>query len=189
MRDKVRYMADPLSGRQVALFPTQLGWMACQWCAGRLEKNWFGEPSRRAIEQRWATGGEWITTRDSESELVELVARLTRYACEFADDFRDVPLEYASMGRFARRVSELCRQIPLGETRTYAELARQAGSPGAARAVGNTMARNPFPLVVPCHRVVAANGQLGGYSAPEGLTMKRRLLAAEARTHSSVLSS
>ncbi len=72
-----------------------------------------------------------------------------------------------------------CRRIPWGQTRSYAQLAAVAGRPGAARAVGSVMAKNRVPLVVPCHRVIASSGQLGGYSAPQGLSLKRRLLAME----------
>ena len=73
-----------------------------------------------------------------------------------------------------------CRLIPYGQVLTYGELAERAGSPRAARAVGNVMRTNRFPLIVPCHRVVGAAGALGGYSAPTGLKMKRRLLRLEA---------
>jgi methylated-DNA-[protein]-cysteine S-methyltransferase len=67
----------------------------------------------------------------------------------------------------------------VGETVTYAELGRRAGHPRAARAVGGAVARNPLPIVVPCHRVVAAGGGAGGFSAPGGVATKARLLAAE----------
>ena len=78
---------------------------------------------------------------------------------------------------FQQRVRQLCAEIPLGETRRYAELAQSAGSPRAARAVGGVMAGNPYPIVVPCHRVLSTNG-LGGYAG--GLDAKRWLLAHEA---------
>ena len=78
---------------------------------------------------------------------------------------------------FRRRVWEALRRIPLGETRSYGEIAVAVGAPGAARAVGTACATNPVPIVVPCHRVVAANGKLGGYSG--GLARKRQLLSAE----------
>jgi methylated-DNA-[protein]-cysteine S-methyltransferase len=81
---------------------------------------------------------------------------------------------------FAGRVLEACRRIPFGETMSYADLADAAGSPRAARAVGNVMAANRIPLIIPCHRVVGAGNSLGGYSAPAGLAMKKRLLAMEA---------
>ncbi|MEX1224432.1 MAG: MGMT family protein, partial [Pirellulales bacterium] len=73
-----------------------------------------------------------------------------------------------------------CRRIPIGQTMSYAELAAVAGSPGAARAVGNIMAGNRVPIIVPCHRVVGSGGSLGGYSSSGGLRTKRRLLSLEA---------
>jgi methylated-DNA-[protein]-cysteine S-methyltransferase len=76
-------------------------------------------------------------------------------------------------------VLEEARRIPAGETVTYGELAARAGSPGAAREVGQAMARNRFPIIVPCHRVLAANGGFGGFSAPGGLESKARLLTIE----------
>lgn len=80
---------------------------------------------------------------------------------------------------FHRRVYKALCKIPAGKTVTYAELARLAGSPGAARAVGQAMAKNPYPVKIPCHRVVASNGGLGGYSGRGGLTAKRKLLKQE----------
>ena len=97
-------------------------------------------------------------------------------------DFSDVPLALDHLTPFGRRVVAACRRIPWGQTRSYGELAAECGSPGAARAVGSVMAKNRYPLIVPCHRVLAAGGELGGYSAPDGLKMKRRLLAMEGRT-------
>ena len=96
------------------------------------------------------------------------------------DDFADVEVDYQTRSAFRRHVLEFCRQIPSGETITYAELARRAGSPGAARAAGQVMANNLVPIIIPCHRVVGSGGALGGYSAPGGLATKRRLLALEA---------
>jgi methylated-DNA-[protein]-cysteine S-methyltransferase len=109
-----------------------------------------------------------------------LVGRLQAYALGGRDDFLDVEVDLETRTEFQRRILRLCRQIPFGQTRTYAQLAAQAGCPRAARAVGNCMAANPIPLVIPCHRVVASGGGLGGYSALGGLRMKRRLLALEA---------
>ncbi|HEY4396858.1 MAG TPA: methylated-DNA--[protein]-cysteine S-methyltransferase [Acidimicrobiia bacterium] len=80
---------------------------------------------------------------------------------------------------FPRAVYEaLCRDVRFGETVSYGELAQMAGRPGAARAVGNAMSRNPVPIVVPCHRVVASGGRIGGYG-PSGVPTKRFLLALE----------
>ncbi len=111
----------------------------------------------------------------------DLVERLREFACGEPTDFSDVAVETRGATSFQLRVIDACRAIPWGKTRSYGQLARSVGRPGAARAVGSVMAANRVPLVVPCHRVVAAAGGLGGYSAPQGLAMKRRLLAAEQR--------
>ncbi|MGD2107942.1 MAG: methylated-DNA--[protein]-cysteine S-methyltransferase [Phycisphaerae bacterium] len=93
-----------------------------------------------------------------------------------------IGLELSEQTPFRQAVLDACRRIPYGKTATYADLARAAGRPGAARAVGSTMANNPLPLVVPCHRVVRADGSLGGFSSPNGVKEKRRLLALEGVT-------
>ena len=80
---------------------------------------------------------------------------------------------------FYQKVWKACAAIPAGKTKTYGELARAIGHPGAARAVGQALARNPFAPIIPCHRVIAANGDLRGYSAPGGITKKRQLLNKE----------
>lgn len=80
---------------------------------------------------------------------------------------------------FRQKVYELCRQIPKGKVVTYGQLARLAGSPGAARAVGMCMKQNPDAPKTPCHRVVASDGKLTGYSAGEGLSTKKKMLLAE----------
>lgn len=87
------------------------------------------------------------------------------------------PLDLRGVTEFQRAVFEAVRDIPFGEVRTYGDIARGIGRPDAVRAVGNALHRNPFPLVVPCHRVLREGGGLGGYSC--GLAMKRRLLAVE----------
>jgi len=89
----------------------------------------------------------------------------------------DEPLDPTAGTEFQRRVWVLTREIPRGQTRTYGQLARMAGSPGAARAVGQTMARNPWPIIVPCHRVVGSDGSLTGFGG--GVAMKRRMLQME----------
>jgi methylated-DNA-[protein]-cysteine S-methyltransferase len=76
-------------------------------------------------------------------------------------------------------VYALTRKIPPGETLSYGQIAARLGSPGAARAVGQAMRRNPFAIVVPCHRVLASGGKLGGFSANGGVWTKRRMLAIE----------
>jgi methylated-DNA-[protein]-cysteine S-methyltransferase len=96
-----------------------------------------------------------------------------------AHDLRDVPLDERGLDAFRRAVYAATREIVPGSTRSYGEVARSIGHPEAARDVGAALARNPFPIVVPCHRVVAANGALTGFSAPGGLATKRRMLEIE----------
>lgn len=90
-----------------------------------------------------------------------------------------IELDFSLVGEFERRAYEFARTIEPGRTLTYGEIAAALGEPGAARAVGQAMGRNPWPIVVPCHRVLAADGSLGGFSAPGGSATKLRLLAIE----------
>jgi methylated-DNA-[protein]-cysteine S-methyltransferase len=96
-----------------------------------------------------------------------------------ARDLRDVPIDDRGVDPFRRKVYAATREIGPGTTRSYGEVARSIGYPDGARDVGAALARNPFPIVVPCHRVVAANGALTGFSAPGGLATKRRMLELE----------
>ena len=94
-------------------------------------------------------------------------------------DLTGVELDLGRVPAFDRRVAACARIIPPGGTVTYGELAERIGAPGEAREVGAALGRNRFPPVVPCHRVVAADGRVGGFSAPGGAETKRRLLAIE----------
>lgn len=93
-----------------------------------------------------------------------------------------LPIDWKRTSPFQRKILKATSRIPYGQTRTYGEVARQVGRRHAARAAGQALASNPFPLVIPCHRVLAADGSLGGYSAPGGVRLKRRLLRIEDAT-------
>ena len=94
-------------------------------------------------------------------------------------DLSAVPLDERGLDDLRRAVYAATREIPPGTTRTYGEVARAIGRPDGARDVGAALARNPYPILVPCHRVVAASGALTGFSAPGGLATKRRMLELE----------
>jgi methylated-DNA-[protein]-cysteine S-methyltransferase len=94
-------------------------------------------------------------------------------------DLADIPLDMSHVPEFPRRVYVAARKISPGETLSYGELARKLGVPGAARAVGQALGRNPFAPIVPCHRVLAAGGKTGGFSAHGGRTTKLKMLAIE----------
>ena len=91
----------------------------------------------------------------------------------------DIPVVLDDMGRFYRVVLLACRKIKFGKTISYSLLAKKSGNPSAGRAVGNALAKNPLPLIIPCHRVVRNDGKLGGFSAPGGIDLKARLLKLE----------
>jgi methylated-DNA-[protein]-cysteine S-methyltransferase len=95
------------------------------------------------------------------------------------DDLADIPLDMESVPPFHRRVYDIARAIPPGRTLTYGEVAQRLGEPGAARAVGQALGRNPFAPVIPCHRVLAARSGAGGFSAEGGVATKLRMLQIE----------
>ena len=91
----------------------------------------------------------------------------------------DIPVVLDGFGGFSREVLTACRDIEFGKRITYAGLAKKAGRPAASRAVGNALAKNPLPLIIPCHRVLRTDGKMGGFSAPGGISFKKRLLTFE----------
>jgi methylated-DNA-[protein]-cysteine S-methyltransferase len=104
---------------------------------------------------------------------------LVRHLAGAPQDLSAIPLDTDGLPPFHRKVYEAARAVGPGRTISYGELAAMAGSPGAARAAGQAMAKNPFLIVVPCHRVLGAGGAPGGFSAPGGVTTKARILALE----------
>ncbi len=94
-------------------------------------------------------------------------------------DFSKTPVDLSSLTPFTQKVLRACMKIKYGHTNTYKQLAEQVGSPNSARAIGGVMARNPIPLIIPCHRVLSANGSLCGFSAPGGLETKKWMLSLE----------
>jgi methylated-DNA-[protein]-cysteine S-methyltransferase len=173
-----RNQTSSASQVQAFVFPTELGWMAVSWKDNRLHQLTLGNPSATAALA--SLDGPVQHASEPPKFVRQLAERLQAYASGQPDDFRDVPLDLSQLTEYQRKVVNQCRRIGPGQTLTYAQLAAKAGFPGAARAVGNTMARNRFPILVPCHRVVGAAGSLGGFSAPAGLPLKQRMLALEA---------
>ena len=109
-----------------------------------------------------------------------LQQRIVAYFEGVNTDFRTDPaIDLGGLGPFTQTLLTACRQIPAGQTQTYAALARSIGRPHGARAAGNALAANPIPLIVPCHRVLRTDGGLGGFSAPGGTAVKQRMLLHE----------
>ena len=165
------------ANRAVAAFRTALGWMAAEFAELKLVRLTFGHASKGAALAVLGTK----TADELTAKQQKTADLLTRFAEDGSVDLVEIDVEYGATTEFQRKVLDGCRAIPPGETLSYGELAQIAGAPGAARAVGNVMKTNKLPLVVPCHRVVGSGGALGGYSAPDGLAMKKRLLERERR--------
>ena len=171
----------------IAAFSTDLNWMAIAWREDTLLANTFGYPSRRlsevALAREPGLPQSFCRVR-AEGQVGEmpqwaanLVAKLKLYAAGEKVSFEETPLSLEHLTTFGKRVIAACRRIPWGETRSYGELAAECGSPGAARAVGSVMAKNRYPLIVPCHRVIGSSGKLTGFAG--GLKVKAQLLTLE----------
>ena len=163
------------------LFDTPIGTCAIAWgargIAGVLLPDARELQTRAYLLRRFPGATE---TDDPPPAITEAIAAIGRLLSGDPDDLQSVALDLDRVPPFHRRVYEAIRHIPPGETRTYGEVAALVGEgPGAAQAVGQAMGANPFPIVVPCHRVVAANGRPGGFSAPGGVDTKLRMLRIE----------
>jgi O-6-methylguanine DNA methyltransferase len=127
------------------------------------------------MQRRHPGARETLPPPDVQRAIETIAAHLRGEAA----DFSGIGLDMNGLPEFHRRVYEVARAIPSGETLSYGEIAARLGEPSAAREVGRALGRNPFPIVVPCHRVLAAGGKTGGFSAPGGVATKLRLLAIE----------
>lgn len=137
------------------------------------------EATPEMTEARIAQGSGAREATTPPPEIGEVINRVRKHLRGEIQDFRDAAVDLDGAGLFVRRVYEATREIPAGQTRTYGELSNALGRPAAARAVGQALARNPIPLIIPCHRVLAAGGRPGGFSAHGGRATKATLLAIE----------
>jgi methylated-DNA-[protein]-cysteine S-methyltransferase len=164
----------------LSIFPSSLGYFAVLGQKDCIKELTFGHPSVRAAKKALSPNLVYKASALRKKPL--LAGRLLAYSRGASkDDFCDIPLDLDGFSLFQRRILLQCRKIPFGTTLSYAQLAARAGSPRAYRAIGNCMAANKLPILIPCHRVVCANGRLGSYSAPGGMRMKKRLLDMEKR--------
>jgi len=118
--------------------------------------------------------------RHSSEYFADVQDKITAYfEGSYVDFGSDTPVLLDGMSQFARDILTVCRDITYGQAMSYGQLAAKAGRLNAARAVGAVMARNPVPLLIPCHRVMRGDGQIGGFSAAGGIELKERLLGHE----------
>jgi methylated-DNA-[protein]-cysteine S-methyltransferase len=166
-------------------FETAIGACAISWHevgeSGVAKVLWFQLPEATAAltEARIAEKSGALKAAHLPPSIAALIDNVRKHLAGELQDFGAVLVDLSAAAPFARQVLEATRKIPPGRTTTYGELARSVGRPDAARAVGQIMASNPIPLIIPCHRVVAAGGSAGGFSAPGGRATKADLLAIE----------
>jgi methylated-DNA-[protein]-cysteine S-methyltransferase len=158
----------------IVAFETELGRCAVRWTENGIRSVLL--PGRTAESAPFMAD-----SADLPAFVRQAIAGMTAVLAGEATDLRDIPLDRPDVDDFRRAVYAAAREIPAGTTWTYGEVARSMGLDrrDGARDVGAALARNPTPIIVPCHRVVGADGKLTGFSAPGGLDTKRRMLELE----------
>jgi methylated-DNA-[protein]-cysteine S-methyltransferase len=169
-------MAEPLG---FSLFSTRIGWCGVAWSADGLVAVQLPEADRdatwRRLRLRVPEAPELSPPIDVQHAIDAIVSLLETGE----GDLRSVVLDDDGVPDFHRAVYDAAREIPAGSTLTYGQLATHLGDPQVARAVGQALGQNPFAIVVPCHRIVGANGKPGGFSAGDGVATKMQLLRIE----------
>jgi methylated-DNA-[protein]-cysteine S-methyltransferase len=160
------------------LFDTAIGACGVAWSRHGVTRLQLPEADASATEKRLSASAA-RASQAAPAEIDQLIAHIQCYMTGRSVDFAAVAVDLTDVEPFGRKIYEAARAISWGQTVSYGELARQTGSPGAARAVGQALSRNPVPIVIPCHRVLAKGHRVGGFSAHGGTFTKERLLALE----------
>jgi methylated-DNA-[protein]-cysteine S-methyltransferase len=161
------------------LFDTGLGRCAIAWGRRGVTAVELPAADERATRRRIKRSHPEATESAPPPPVARAIAAIAALFEGSADELGDVVLDMERVPEFNRRVYDVTRTIPPGATLSYGEVAQRIGEPASAQAVGQALGRNPFPIVVPCHRVLAVDGSLRGFSAPGGIDTKRRMLAIE----------
>lgn len=162
------------------LFDTANGVAAIAWTEAGVVSFRLPSASAEASEQSLLRRFPDAIRREPPPEIATTIAAAQRYFDGEETDFSMVKVDLGEQGPFFTQIYELVRRLGWGQTTTYGAVAKELGAgPESARAVGQAMASNPVPLIVPCHRVLAAGGKVGGFSAPGGSDSKIRMLAIE----------
>jgi methylated-DNA-[protein]-cysteine S-methyltransferase len=160
------------------MFDTAIGSCGVAWTERGLTRLTLPEADSTATEKRLQVLAGSASPEDSPPSIQQVIADVVRYLAGEKVDFASVALDLTGVSSFHRQIYEAARSVGWGQTASYGELARQAGCAGEAQAVGHALSRNPVAIIVPCHRIVAAN-TVGGFSAYGGAQTKKRLLALE----------
>ena len=171
--------ADTPSHAHCTMFDTNIGQCGVAWSPAGLTRVQLPESNAAATEQRLLQFGRMLWKSDLPAEIAAISAMLQRYCAGDREDFRGVTLDVAELSPFDARIYEALRMVTWGTTTSYGALAERIRAPGSAQAVGVAMSRNPWPIIVPCHRVLAASRRIGGFSAHGGAETKFALLELE----------
>jgi methylated-DNA-[protein]-cysteine S-methyltransferase len=172
-------MRTVMSTPGFTLFDTEIGRCGIAWGARGIVGACLPEASDAAARARFRRRHPEAVETTPPAEIRQVCDAVVALTRGEPIDFADVTLDMEGVPEFNRQVYELALRIPPGATLTYGEIATRLGQPEAARAVGVALGQNPFPPIVPCHRILMAGGKIGGFSAPGGIMTKRRLLAIE----------
>lgn len=167
------------ASRSFALFATALGTCAIAWNEVGLTGVWLPEADGDSLRRKVRRRCEGVRECAPFGAVAAAVKSIICLLAGARVDLADVAIDSAGIDDFDRRVYAVTRTIAPGRVLTYGEVAARVGADASARAVGQSLGRNAMPIVVPCHRVVATGGGLGGFSAPGGTATKRRMLAIE----------
>ena len=166
-----------MSDSGFTLFETAIGRCGIAWGPNGLKGLQLPETDDRAAAARLRRRFPALAMADPPASVVAAIARIAAFLAGGRDDFLDLSLDFNATGAWDRAVYKEARKIPAGSTTTYGALAARTGDPGQARAIGQALGRNPWPIVVPCHRVLPASHKLGNYGG--GPDRKRALLTLE----------
>lgn len=161
------------------LFETPIGRCAVAWSAVGIVAVQLPERHEAATVARLCRRIPGLERSEPPAQVRQAIAAIQRLLGGTATELSGIVLDLRGLSPFQRRVYRAARAIPAGRTVTYGALAARLGQAGAARAIGRAMGSNPFPIIVPCHRVLAAGGKAGGFSAHGGVATKFALLRAE----------
>ena len=160
------------------IFQTAWGYFGLVGAESALCRTCLPEPKRRKIESQLLKDVPAAQFDASFfKSLQEKIAAYYEGAC--VNFGPEIPVSLDGFRPFGVSVLTKCRQLQFGQTISYSGLAGKSGHPGASRAVGGALAKNPLPLIIPCHRVLRTDGNLGGFSAPGGIAVKKRMLELE----------
>lgn len=168
-----------MSAQAFVLFDTPIGTCGIAWNAkgivGFQLPSATADATRSRLQQRWTEAAESTPPPGVQRAIDRVLALLNGEAI----DLSDIPVDLDDTPEFHRKVYEIARTIPPGRTMTYGEIAKRLGVPHESREVGQALGRNPIAVIVPCHRVLGADGKMGGFSASGGVATKRRILEIE----------